>query len=221
VSSLSDAFSVLQDTLSSFSFFYLSLRLFFAQGHSFEIHPIAIMFSSTTLLTSIAFLGTTGWAQYALQDDYCGNGNFYDNFDFYNGSDPTNGYVDYVERDYAQSAGLISEDWGKVYMGVDHSGIASKAGRPAVRIESRKTYDSGLIIIDIEHMPGGICGTWPAFWMFGPNWPKNGEIGEWSGLHCITVQQLTAGRHHRGSQRRIHQRHDPAHRSRLQNLSPK
>jgi hypothetical protein len=91
------------------------------------------MFSSTRLLTSIAFLGTTGWAQYTLQDDYCGNGNFYDNFDFYNGSDPTNGYVDYVERDYAQSAGLISEDWGKVYMGVDHTGIASKAGRPADR----------------------------------------------------------------------------------------
>ena len=134
------------------------------------------MFSST-LLTSIAFLGTTGWAQYVLQDDYCGNGNFYDNFDFYNGTDPTNGFVDYVERDYAQSAGLIGDDYGKVYMGVDHSGVASKSGRPAVRIESRKTYDSGLIIIDIEHMPGGICGTWPAFWMFGPDWPKNGEIG--------------------------------------------
>ena len=147
------------------------------------------MFSSTTLLTSIAFLGTTGWAQYFLQDDYCGNGNFYDNFDFINGSDPTNGFVDYVEREYAQSAGLISEDWGKVYMGVDHTGIASKAGRPAVRIESRKTYDSGLIIIDIEHMPGGICGTWPAFWTYGPNWPSHGEIG---GLRALPSIYTTA-----------------------------
>jgi hypothetical protein len=167
-----------RDTLLRFLFLSLTAP-FVAQGHSFEI--TTIMFSST-LLTSIAFLGTTGWAQYVLQDDYCGNGNFYDNFDFYNGTDPTNGYVDYVERDYAQSAGLIGDDYGKVYMGVDHSGIASKAGRAAVRIESRKTYDSGLIVIDIEHMPGGICGTWPAFWMFGPNWPKNGEIGAFSGL---------------------------------------
>lgn len=25
-------------------------------------------------------------------------------------------------------------------------------------------------------MPGGICGTWPAFWSYGPNWPYSGEI---------------------------------------------
>jgi hypothetical protein len=24
-------------------------------------------------------------------------------------------------------------------------------------------------------MPVG-CGTWPAFWMFGPDWPNGGEI---------------------------------------------
>ena len=175
----------------------------------------------STILTGIAFLGTTGWAQYVLQDDYCGNGNFYDNFDFFNGSDPTNGFVDYVERDYAQSAGLINDDYGKVYLGVDHTGMASKAGRPAVRIESRKTYDTGLIIIDIEHMPGGICGTWPAFWMFGPNWPKNGEIGALSGIHAICPQRLTSNRHHRRGQRRFYKRHDLAHGPWLQDLSPK
>ena len=83
-----------------------------------------------------------------------------------------------VERDYAESAGLINTYYGKAYMGVDHKNVASKAGRPAVRLESTKTYDSGLVIIDVEHMPGGICGTWPAFWMVGPNWPHGGEIGK-------------------------------------------
>jgi hypothetical protein len=70
-------------------------------------------------------------------------------------------------------------------MGVDHTGVASKAGRPAVRIESTKTYDSGLIVVDIGHMPGGICGTWPAFWMVGPNWPNSGEIGKFVQLSFV------------------------------------
>jgi hypothetical protein len=31
-----------------------------------------------------------------------------------------------------------------------------------VRIVSKKNWTHGLFIADIEHMPGGICGTWPA-----------------------------------------------------------
>lgn len=164
----------------------------------------------STLLTGVAFMSTTGWAQYVLEDDYTANGNFFDQFQFFNGSDPTHGFVDYVERDYAESAGLIKNDYGKVYMGVDHTGIASNSGRPAVRIESTKTYDSGLVVIDIEHMPGGICGTWPAFWMFGPNWPKNGEIGKTTKA-SIHLLMLTSSRHPRRRQRPIHERHDSAH----------
>lgn len=33
----------------------------------------------------------------------------------------------------------------------------------------------GISVIDLEHMPSG-CGTWPAFWSVGPNWPSAGEI---------------------------------------------
>jgi hypothetical protein len=145
----------------------------------------------STLLTGVALMSTTGWAQYVLEDDYTSNGNFFDQFDFFNGSDPTHGYVDYVEREYAESAGLIRNDYGKIYMGVDHTGVTSKAGRPAVRIESTKTYDSGLIIVDIGHMPGGICGTWPAFWMVGPNWPNSGEIGKFLQLPFIIIHLPT------------------------------
>ena len=58
-------------------------------------------------------------------------------------------------------------------------------GRPSVRITSNKVYQAGsLIILDADHMPGGICGTWPAFWLVGPNWPNEGEIGELCSKLC-------------------------------------
>lgn len=50
-------------------------------------------------------------------------------------------------------------------MGVDFKNVASGRGRSSVRLTSNKAYDSGLIIADIEHMPGGICGTWPALYV--------------------------------------------------------
>lgn len=59
-------------------------------------------------------------------------------------------------------------------------------GRPAVRLISDNTYTHGLFILDLNHMPYG-CGTWPAFWLLGPDWPTNGEIG---------VSNSTAYYHH-------------------------
>ena len=67
-------------------------------------------------------------------------------------------------------------------MGVDSSdNLTGKQvrGRPSIRIESKKTYQGGLFISDIQHMPGSICGVWPAFWTFGANranYPNDGEI---------------------------------------------
>lgn len=47
--------------------------------------------------------------------------------------------------------------------------------RPSVRLESKKTYNGGLFILNARHIPFG-CGTWPAWWLVGPDWPNNGEI---------------------------------------------
>ncbi|CAH7669030.1 concanavalin A-like lectin/glucanase domain-containing protein [Phakopsora pachyrhizi] len=48
--------------------------------------------------------------------------------------------------------------------------------RKSVRIESIKTYDFGsLIIADFYHVPQG-CASWGAFWMYGSNWPYDGEV---------------------------------------------
>jgi hypothetical protein len=68
-------------------------------------------------------------------------------------------------------------------------------GRPAVRLISDNTYTHGLFVLDLSHMPYG-CGTWPAFWLLGPDWPTNGEIGEciFLGVYC---PELTMSRYHR------------------------
>lgn len=46
-------------------------------------------------------------------------------------------------------------------MGVDNSSITS-GGRKSVRVTSHKAYNTGLVVLDVAHMPEG-CGTWPAF----------------------------------------------------------
>lgn len=81
----------------------------------------------------------------------------------------------YVDQNTAQAGGLVNTNNNAVYMGVDYANVAS-SGRPSVRITSKKSYTHGLIILDASHMPGGVCGTWPAFWTVGPNWPNSGEI---------------------------------------------
>lgn len=70
--------------------------------------------------------------------------------------------MDYVSREDASKAGLISTSNSSVYLGVDHRNISSQTGRQSVRLQSTRKYTSGLVILDLAHMPGSICGTWPA-----------------------------------------------------------
>ena len=37
----------------------------------------------------------------------------------------------------------------------------------------------------MEHVPAG-CGTWPAFWLVGPEWPTHGEIDIIEGVNMQT-----------------------------------
>ncbi|KAI9812461.1 MAG: hypothetical protein M1827_004692 [Pycnora praestabilis] len=129
-------------------------------------------------------------AGYTLEDDYEPS-NFFSKFDFFTSSDPTNGYVTYVDQGTASSEGLITTASDSVYIGVDHTNVASGSGRSSVRLTSTKSYSHGLIIADIAHMPGGICGTWPAFWTVGPNWPADGEIDIIEGVNQQSQNDMT------------------------------
>ncbi|KAI9669902.1 MAG: hypothetical protein M1831_006937 [Alyxoria varia] len=133
-------------------------------------------------------------AQYTLKDHFQGS-NFFDAFNFFNGHDPTNGFVNYVDRKTAEGNKIISASDKDVYLGVDWTSkldpAGSQGGRQSTRLESKNKYNGGLFIGDFGHMPGGICGVWPAFWTFGPNWPFQGEIDILEGVNVQGTNLMT------------------------------
>ncbi|KAF4123501.1 glycoside hydrolase family 16 protein [Geosmithia morbida] len=119
--------------------------------------------------------GVASATQYHLDQYYDAN-NFFDEFSFFSEQDPTNGYVNYVDADTAFDMGLASQDNNKIHLGSDATEVNPSGGRKSVRLESKRSFTHGLFISDITHMPSSTCGSWPALWMFGPNWPSSGEI---------------------------------------------
>lgn len=79
-------------------------------------------------------------------------------------SDPTHGWVNYVDGTTAENKGLVKTGNNSVYIGVDHTN-AAPSGRDSVRLTSNTMYTHGLYILDLTHMPGGICGVWPALYV--------------------------------------------------------
>ncbi|KAJ4055402.1 hypothetical protein NW760_001369 [Fusarium oxysporum] len=106
------------------------------------------------------------------------------------GGDPTHGSVNYLSKSKAQSAGLAKTTNGQVYVGVDSVNKAkllgsskTRHGRDSVRLESKATYGNGLLIADIEHMPGTACGVWPSFWSYNFDEDPVGEIDIIEGIN--------------------------------------
>jgi hypothetical protein len=129
-------------------------------------------------------------ANYQIEDTY-DHTNFFNEFSFFSGADPTNGFVQYSTASVANNSGLAGYSNGAVYLGVDSTTVNPAGGRGAVRLSSNKAYTHGLFIADISHMPGGICGVWPAFWTFGPNWPASGEIDIIEGVNAQATDAIT------------------------------
>lgn len=127
-----------------------------------------------------------------LVDKFAGT-SFFDNFDFFTQSDPTHGLVQYVSQQEAATSGLIYTDsQNVVHIGVDSNTSLPVGGfRNSVRISSKKVYNGGLFVLDVNAMPGG-CSLWPAFWtVTQDNWPTNGEIDIVEGVNLDTQNQMT------------------------------
>jgi hypothetical protein len=116
------------------------------------------------------------------------------NFDFFTGSDPTGGTVDFVNGQEAMSTGLAYvQDDNTTVIGVDaKTQLSVGQNRKSVRISSKKAYDTGLFIADFFAAPHG-CGTWPAYWTLGTTaeWPNAGEIDLLEATHNSQTSQVT------------------------------
>ena len=122
---------------------------------------------------------------------------FFDHFTFITEDDPTHGYVNFVDYPTALANGYINtSESGDTYIGCDHERIATGRGRDSIRIETVRVFNSGLFILYLSHMPFG-CGSWPAFWTVGPNWPNSGEIDVIEGVNqqSYDVTTLHTGTH--------------------------
>ncbi|KAI4168184.1 MAG: hypothetical protein LQ343_006570 [Gyalolechia ehrenbergii] len=136
----------------------------------------------TPLLLAGAF-AHFGFAAYSIRDDYSAD-NFFNMFNFDTFDDPTHGYVNYVDQATAQSQALFHVTNGQVTFGVDHANVASGRGRNSIRLASKAQYTHGLVVLDLAHMPGSICGTWPAL-------PSSGEIDIIEGVNTGSQNQMT------------------------------
>lgn len=142
--------------------------------------------SVTSTSTSTTPSASSAWT---LTQTYQGN-TFFNGWSFWNTADPTHGIVNYVDQATAQSNNLISiNSAGNALMQVETTPTVA-SNRMSIRIQTTQTWNGGLFIMDSVHMPTG-CGTWPAFWTNGPNWPAGGEIDIIEGVNDYTNNQAT------------------------------
>ena len=146
---------------------------------------------TTFALAALGAISATVAQTYSLTDTYQGS-NFFSKMAFYTGADPTHGFVDYLSYNDAVSQGLISNPSVPAW-GVDNKTVlsTSSAGRASVRMSSTASYNHGLFIADIAHMPSSTCGLWPAYWLLGPNWPTGGEIDIIEGVNTATSNTIS------------------------------
>jgi len=169
-------------------------QIFLDQSNSsfFSSNPLtSSSIMRQTFSTSILF-AASALAAYTVVDDYSPD-TFASKFDFFTGDDPTTGYVNYVDYDTATSEGLYSVSNNQVYMGVNYNDTASGRGRDSVRISSKDSYQHGLIVLDLAHMPASTCGTWPAFWLLSTSaaWPNGGEVDIIEGVNTQNTNSMT------------------------------
>ncbi|KAM6497182.1 endo-beta-glucanase [Amanita muscaria] len=149
-----------------------------------KLYPTLLFLLGT--VTS-AVLGTS----YFLHDEVVG-WDFYTHFDFQNIPDPTHGRVLYVDRPTAITQNLTYACSDAFILRADDKTILDPEGpgRMSVRLQSFRRYKNTVLVWDIRHMPQG-CGTWPAVWTDGPDWPNGGEIDIIEGVNDQSPNSAT------------------------------
>lgn len=137
--------------------------------------PSLISFALTALAAAEIAQST-----YTLSDSFEGS-SFFDTFNFFTETDPTAGFVEYVDSSTAiknELIGLVNGtgDSSSVYLGADFKSKTT-TGRQSVRIMSQQSWTHGLFIADINALPS-VCSGWPSLWFLNPTgpWPTGGEI---------------------------------------------
>jgi hypothetical protein len=96
---------------------------------------------SFALATAILSIIIPANAAYTLVETY-DHTNFLDEFNFFQGADPTLGFVDYVQQSQAQSSDLVYYENNQVYLGVDHETYNPAGGRASVRLTSNQAFST-------------------------------------------------------------------------------
>ncbi|KAJ7835088.1 hypothetical protein B0H14DRAFT_3461573 [Mycena olivaceomarginata] len=120
-------------------------------------------------ISIIARTSSDGWS---LTSQLQGQ-TFLDFFDFELTTNDNGGVAQYVD---GVASGLAYTSGSQVVLAVDDTPTVSL--RKAVRMHSKTQFnaaDNNLFIFDVAHIPA-VCGTWPAIWLTGTNWPHDGEI---------------------------------------------
>ncbi|KIH94423.1 hypothetical protein SPBR_09214 [Sporothrix brasiliensis 5110] len=130
-------------------------------------------------------------SKYILEKTYDYN-NFFYNFGYAHSPDPSHGFVDYIHPPDSNKFAYVTQNL-TIRLGVDSENKYSttSGGRKSVRMESGDTFTHGLFVANFSHLPAPACGAWPAFWMYGPDWPNNGEIDIYESWNNATYNQVT------------------------------
>ncbi|KAF8633140.1 hypothetical protein AX17_004641 [Amanita inopinata Kibby_2008] len=152
---------------------------------SFGIAVIARLF--LVFLTAGTAFGVT----YLQTEDHRGTG-FLQSFSYEAIRDPSHGRVNYVDATTAANKNLTYASGNHFVLRADSTTVLNRngPGRDSVRLMSNRQYTNGVMIFSLRHIPTG-CGTWPAIWTIGPNWPNHGEIDIMEGVNGVGPNQVT------------------------------
>jgi Glycosyl hydrolases family 16 len=123
--------------------------------------------------------------------------NVADFYQFYSGNDTLGsaGFNIYVNQSRALQQGLLQivpspnpADDPREVIRLQSASPSSYGGpRSSLRLEGHARWNSGLFILDVDHVPAG-CGQWPAFWLTDTDhWPDHGEIDFVEGINTQSV----------------------------------